>query len=141
VATGWSHQRGERQHWADNNKRYTISARQIEANMVVGDPVCKSGISTNTTCGAITVVGRNYTFVGSDGQTRTLTNQTGASVCAIPGDSGGGVVASGRAYGVVSLSNHNEGVCRNASTRLMTFTPIRRIETRLGAVVRTVDPS
>lgn len=87
--------------------------------MAVGDPVCKNGISTNTTCGAITAIGQDRPLRDFDGAIGNLTNQTVTNVCAIPGDSGGGVVVSGRAYGITSLGNAIENDagtfrCRNA---------------------------
>ncbi len=128
-------------YWNDSVKTHRITARRVTADQYVGEATCKLGRTTGNTCGTITATNRDIT-VGST----LLTGQTFTNACALRGDSGGSVLRTSTAQGIVSgtrlhFDEAGGEVCpRQAADRLMSYTPIRRIETRVGGVVRTTAP-
>ncbi|RBO87929.1 S1 family peptidase [Nocardia puris] len=70
------------------------------ATPVIGAPVCKSGSRTGFSCGIISAVDQTVQ-VGE----RQLTQSFSATICALPGDSGGAVVTGRMALGISSASS------------------------------------
>jgi len=103
----------------------------------VNEYLCKAGVTTGYTCGRILNTGVTVNMHDEQGNfVATLTGQTFTSVCAEPGDSGSPVFYASTAYGLVS----GGGVpCGNANAR-MSYTPIQRVQSRLGVTVRTTYP-
>jgi hypothetical protein len=126
---------------ADNTKQTGITGRKVTADFYVNELACKSGVTTDYTCGQIT---HTNVLVSVGGV--LLDNQMVSNTCALKGDSGGPVFRTTTAMGVVSgtriyYTEAGTPYCpTNASDRVMTFTPIRRIEVRIGATVRTTAP-
>lgn len=71
---------------------------------VVGAKLCKSGRTTGWTCGTV----RSLETVDVGGR---AVNSVVASICAIPGDSGGAALLGNYAVGITSGSNANETAC------------------------------
>lgn len=123
-------------YYNDAIKEYWIekvAARTAPAEDV-GTPVCRSGITTGLRCG--TVKSENATIVVSG---VTLTGQRIASGCALPGDSGGPIVYSETAYGVVSGSNfvRVNGVASCTSSPIYSFSGLYQTELALNVRVKT----
>lgn len=70
------------------------------ATPVVGAPVCKSGARTGFSCGVVNAVDQTVQ-VGD----RELTQSFSATICALPGDSGGPIVTGRMALGISSASS------------------------------------
>lgn len=72
---------------------------------IVGAPICKSGGTTGWTCGTILDVNQNLLIGPADDPTSYRVNGIVASICVLPGDSGGAALTGGTAVGVTSASN------------------------------------
>ena len=81
----------------------------------VGAYVCKSGQTSGWTCGYITH--KNVTVqVSAEGKIYTVKGLTDSSVCSMPGDSGGSVIASGQAQGLVSAGPADGPTCHGTKS-------------------------
>ncbi|MFF0817791.1 S1 family peptidase [Rhodococcus sp. NPDC003318] len=74
------------------------------ARPVVGAPICKSGQTSEFTCGIILADSVEAPLAMSDGSVRLVRGFAG-STCTLSGDSGGAIVTGTRALGITSGSN------------------------------------
>lgn len=118
----------------DSNRQRQINEVKQAATEFVGERVCKSGTTSGLTCGEIT----DTNAVAAD-----HTGQTFADFCSLPGDSGAPIYRNSRGYGIVSMADVNYDELGNrvcSFSPITTYTPLERIELRLGVRVRTDLP-
>jgi streptogrisin C len=100
----------------------------------IGSYVCKSGSTSGWTCGYITQ--KNVTVrVEAEGKIYTVGGLTDSSICSMPGDSGGSVIAGGQAQGMVSAGPANGPTChgtKSPSGSETLFQPIKTVLSRFG---------
>lgn len=82
---------------ADTTRNEAYRIRGVGRSSV-GMRICKSAATTGTTCGRVYQLNSTVRYEGGP----TVEGLTEANLCARPGDSGGAVLASNRAYGMIS---------------------------------------
>lgn len=126
-------------YYSDTTKWYTIAG--VNPSDMVGDGLCRTGITTNARCGQITHL--NVTIKDNKTGT-TLTAQTRTNICALPGDSGGPYVFAREAYGMASMGGGYSydigGQPHCSSSSFSTYTPLAKVQTKLGVKVRVSAP-
>jgi hypothetical protein len=125
---------------------YSITRVNGKFTETVGDPVCRTGITTARVCGKVTAV-NVLVYVQETDSVWRIAGQNKADMCALPGDSGGPVYYAGRGYGLTSTSRfttdgQGQFACYPVgnSNRVMTYPPLAEVQSDLGVKVRTSAP-
>jgi streptogrisin C len=126
-------------YFSDTTKWYTIKGVKLQSEEFVGEGLCRTGVTTNARCGQITAEFR--TIETKDWK---LTNQTITNICALGGDSGGPYIFAGNGYGMTSAAGGYSydigGRPHCASTSWSSYTPLSKVQTKLGVAVRVKAP-
>jgi streptogrisin C len=108
-------------------KKFKMTPVKGSTAKAIGAYVCKSGRTTGWTCGHITA--KNVTvWVGAEGKYYQVKGLTDSTICSLPGDSGGSVIASGQAQGLVSAGPATTAkTCKAVSDPETLFQPINPV--------------
>jgi hypothetical protein len=133
----------QRSNWIyrnESNRAWAITARAGLHSEQVGDPICRTGITTAEQCQEVTAV--NITVQATGGP--LIAGQVRTNVCALPGDSGGPFYNNRTGHGLTSTARFTtDGQGRRAcypkgdANRTSTFSPLRQAELDFGLTVNT----
>lgn len=122
---------------------WTGSARAVSgaSNAPVGTAICKSGRTTNWTCGSVQAKNATVNYGNEDGSTSTVSGLTKSNTCTEGGDSGGSWMAGSLAQGVTSggAGYGAEGVCgeKVGQPNIAYFQPVDEILSTYGLTITT----
>lgn len=122
---------------------WTGSARAVSgaSNAPVGTAICKSGRTTNWTCGSVQAKNATVKYSNADGSTSTVGGLTKSNTCTEGGDSGGSWMAGSLAQGVTSggAGYGANGVCgeKVGQPNIAYFQPVDEILSTYGLTLKT----
>ncbi len=108
-------------------------AIQAESSSYIGEWVCHSGISTASSCGAVTGVDEYAELANTHAVEYHLTEAVGPHLCAAEGDSGGPVFAGHTALGILSAGALELPKCEN----VILYMEITEATAQMGVHVAT----
>lgn len=122
---------------------WTGSARTVSgaSNAPVGTAICKSGRTTNWTCGSVEAKNATVNYSNADGSTSTVGGLTKSNTCTEGGDSGSSWMAGSLAQGVTSggAGYGADGVCgeKVGQPNIAYFQPVDEILSTYGLTLKT----
>jgi len=101
----------------------------------IGAYVCKSGSTSRWTCGYVTYKNVTANIYDDNDHVYTVTGLTDSSICTMPGDSGGAVMAGNQAQGMVSAGPTDGPTCNGTKSPTGSetlFQPINPVLSKFG---------